>query len=146
MFRDYERTFFDVRVTHPNCPSNVHKPLKQIYHEHETEKKRKYEERVLQSEKGSFVPLVFTTAGGMAPACTQLNKKLAKKISEKRRESYASVINHIRTRLRFALLRTVLIALRGERGKPKLRDTEYYENFNDVCFSLIPVVRSYETP
>ena len=31
--------FIDIRVTHPNCRSNRDKTLKQIYYEHETEKK-----------------------------------------------------------------------------------------------------------
>ncbi len=114
IFGTYERTFCDVRVTHPNCPSGVFKPLKEIYSSHEQQKRGEYEERVIQSEKGSFIPLVFTTLGGMAPACNKLNKKIA----EKRNERYAHVINHIRTRLRFSLLRGILISLTGERGKP----------------------------
>ena len=28
IFGTYERTFFDARITHPNCPSGVYKPLK----------------------------------------------------------------------------------------------------------------------
>jgi len=34
---------------------------------------------------------------------TRVNKRLAEKIAEKRREPYASVITYIRTKLRFAL-------------------------------------------
>ena len=37
----FDRTFIDIRVTHPNCRSNRDKTLQQIYEEHETEKKRK---------------------------------------------------------------------------------------------------------
>ena len=73
----------------------MYKPLKEIYSSHEQQKKAEYEDRVRQSEKGSFVPLVFTTLGGMAPECNKLNKKLAEKIAEKRKESYPNVINHI---------------------------------------------------
>ena len=144
VFRDFERTFFDVRVTHPNCPSNVFKPLPQLYKEHETAKKKEYEERILQSEKASFVPLVFTTSGGMGPACSQLNKQLAEMISIKRNEKYSDVMNHIRTRLRFAMLKTVLISLRGERGKPKRLNDDY--DLENVSFNLIPNARSYEVP
>jgi len=36
----------------------------------------------------------------MAPECNKVNKRLAKKIAEKRREPYASVITYIRTKLR----------------------------------------------
>ena len=97
-----EKTFFDVRVTHPNSESNKEKSLEQIYKQHEAEKKRSYNDRIIQVEKASFVPLVFTTTGGFSPECERLNKKLADKIANKRNESYASVIEHIRTRLRFA--------------------------------------------
>ena len=58
----FERTFFDVKVTHPNCETSTFKPPNKIYRDHKKEKKDFYEEKVLQSEKGSFVPLVFTSS------------------------------------------------------------------------------------
>ena len=63
-------------------------------------------------EKGSFCPLVFTITGGMGPECEKVNKRIATLVSDKRKEKYSDVINHIRTRLRFALLRSILIAIR----------------------------------
>jgi hypothetical protein len=66
IFGTFERTFCDVRVSHPNCPSSVYKPIADIYKENEAAKRAEYEERVLQTEKGSFVPMIFTTSGGMA--------------------------------------------------------------------------------
>ena len=48
IFGTFKRTFCDVRVTHPNCPSSVYKPVADIYKEHEAAKCREYEERVLQ--------------------------------------------------------------------------------------------------
>jgi len=41
-------------------------------------------------------PLVFTTTGGTAPQCTQVNKRLAEKIAQKHREPYISVITYIK--------------------------------------------------
>ena len=38
-------------------------------------------------------------------------------VSEKRKVSFGSVMTHIRTRLRFALLRSIVTALRGVRGR-----------------------------
>ena len=52
----YEKTFLDIRIMHPNSPSYVNKPIKDVYELHENEKKRTYNERVLQIEKGSFTP------------------------------------------------------------------------------------------
>ena len=96
-----DRVFFDIRVTHPNTQSNFQKPTSQIYREHEREKKNKYNQRVIDIEKGTFTPLVFTTSGGMAPECERLNKRLAELLAAKRNERYADVIAYIRKRLRF---------------------------------------------
>jgi len=65
----------------------------------------------------SWFNLLFFTSGGIAPECTRVKKRLAEEISEKRREPYASVITCIRTKLRFAFLRSILAAARGFRGK-----------------------------
>ena len=35
IFSTFERTYFDVRVTHPNSDSHIHKTLPQLYREHE---------------------------------------------------------------------------------------------------------------
>ena len=67
--------------------------MAEVYQQHEKEKD-KYNQRVIDIEKSSFNPLVFTT-GGMAPECNRVNKRLAEKIAEKRREPYASVITYI---------------------------------------------------
>ena len=135
----FERTFFDVKVSHPYCASNVTLSLPSLYEKNEKEKMLKYDERVRECEKGSFVPLVFLTTGGMGPACTKVVKRLAGMIANKRNEEYAQVMNFVRTRLRFSLLRSVLIAVRGVRGK--LVNEPYLGN---VTFNLIPEMKSYE--
>jgi len=56
-------------------------------HEKEKNKKDKYNHRVIDIDKSSFNPLVFTS-GGMAPESNRVNKRLAEKIAEKRREPY----------------------------------------------------------
>ena len=139
---DCEKTFFDVNVTHANAVSNRDKSLTQIYTQHENSKKNDYNERVMNVEKGTFTPLVFTTTGGMAPECLKLNKRLAELISNKRNETYSKVMMHVRTRLRFALLKGTLIGLRGFRGK-KLLNQE--QNAGDIDYNLIPQSRCYET-
>ena len=125
----FERTFFDVRVTHPNCESNIHKTLPQLYKEHEDKKKRMYEERILEAEKGSFTPLVFSTSGGKI-----LIKKLATRIADGKNEKYEDVIYHLRVRIRYAILRSTLLAIRGQRGR-KLRNVDSIE---ETFFNIIP--------
>ena len=101
----------------------------------------KYNERVLTVEKGSFTPLVYTTFGGWAPQAVRYHKRLAKLIANKRNEEYHHVINHIRTRIRFSLLRSVLIAIRGERGKKQPPS----QPLASVSFNMIPEAVSYES-
>ncbi len=121
-----DRAFLDIRVLHPQAPSNDNKSLLQMYLSHEREKKRSYNQRVLQVEKGSFTPLVFSTAGGMAPEATRFFKHLAQKISIRKNQKYSDVIAFIRRRLRFDLLKTCIISLRGFKGKQtvKAQDVE----------------------
>ncbi|EDO34768.1 predicted protein [Nematostella vectensis] len=99
--------FCDVRVTHVNSQSNQNKPTETIFREQENEKKRKYNQRIINVEIGTFTPLVFGTNGGMGVDCKNFLKYLAEKLSIKNGEAYASVISWIRIELSFAILRTV---------------------------------------
>ena len=94
---------------------------------------------MLEVEKGSFTPLVFSTTGGMGPECSKYHKRLGELIATKRNETYSTVMNHIRTKLRFCLLRSSLIAIRGERGRARRR-----QEMSEVDFNLIPEMRNYE--
>ena len=64
---------------------------------------------------------------------------MAAKIAERKGENYSHVMNFVRTRLRFALLRSVLIAVRGSRGKAI---KEPY--VGKVAFNLIPSWLPYD--
>ena len=99
-----------------------------------------YNDRVLQVEKSSFVPLVYTTSGGMGPQCSAVHKRLANLIADRRNEKYVDVISHLRTRLRFALLRSILTAVRGNRGKKM-----YEHDLSNLSFNLIPQMSTYES-
>ena len=136
-----ERTFLDVRVTHPNAPSHMRVAPQQLYIQQENEKKNCYNDRILQVEKGSFSPLIFSTFGGMGPEATKYHKKVAELISEKSGELYSDVVNFIRTKIRFALLKSVLIAVRGDRGRKKrAMDVP----IADLSLNLIPEQSAYE--
>ena len=136
----FERTFLDVRVVHVNSPSYMDKTPEQIYLQHEREKKRTYNHRILQIEKGTFTPLVYSTTGGMGPECTIYHKRIAELLSVKRGEAYADVINFIRTRIRFSLLKSTLIAVRGVRGKSRRGES----SFTDTSLNLVPCWETYE--
>ena len=83
----------------------------------ETEKKRKYAERVIEIEHGTFTPLVFSTNGVVADETDKFLKELSTKLSDKIKQPYAECIDYIRTRVRISLLRSSLISLRGARSK-----------------------------
>ena len=76
--------FFDVRVTHVNSKSNQGEATSTIFKGQEEEKKRTYQQRVLDYKMGSFTPLVFGTNGGMGADCNCFLKHLAEKLSEKK--------------------------------------------------------------
>ena len=61
--------FFDARVTYVNSKCKQGKATSTIFKEQEKEKNRKYQQRVLDVEMGSFSPLVFGTNGGMGADC-----------------------------------------------------------------------------
>ena len=115
--RDLLTYLLTVKVTHLNCTSYINTDIAQVYITHEKQKKRKYNERVIQVEKGTFSPIVMSTSGGMGIEAEKFHKRLAHLIAEKKGETYSSVMNFIRTRLRFCLLKSVLTSIRGIRGK-----------------------------
>ena len=130
-----EKTLMDVRIFHPCAPSYMSKSIETLYTDNERSKKRAYNARVINIEKATFVPLVFSTHGGMGKECRTLLKRVATKIADKRGERYAHVINHLTTRLRFSLLRSVLLMLRGTRGSKHQHEGK---NLDAICFSMIP--------
>ena len=111
------KAFADIRVLHPHAPSNAAKTIPAMYRAHEMEKKRKYNARVINIEKATFTPLVFSTSGGMGPEAMVFYKRIAENIANKTLQRYCDVVSFIRRRLRFDLLKTCLISLRGFRGK-----------------------------
>ena len=135
-----EKTYLDVRVVHPNSPSYLSKSSDEIYEQHEREKKRNYNCRVLQVERGSFTPLIFTTTGGMGPEATRYHKRVAELLAEKRGEEYSHVMNYIRTKIRFSILKSTLIAIRGVRGKQRRGDVP----ISEMSMNLIPEQSAYE--
>ena len=77
----------------------------------------------------------------MAPECVKYHKRVAELISNKTHEDYSKVMNHIRTRVRFTLLKSTLIAIRGERGKQK---KSVNNNVSELSFNTVPDMPSYE--
>ena len=121
--------FFDVRVSHVNSKSYQNKTTSTIFKEQEKEKKRKYQQRILDVEMGTFTPLIFGTNGGMGTECQLFLKNLAEKLTKKTRDTYANVIAWIRTRLSFEIIKSVHMCIRGSRT-PFHKSNDVSDDFN----------------
>ncbi len=77
----------------------------------------------------------------MAPQAAMFQKRVARLIADKRNEQYSDVVNFMRTKLSFALLKSVLISIRGNRGKSQ-RAPE--TPVSCVSFNLIPELPEYD--
>lgn len=113
----FERAFFDVWVFNPKATTNRGPSLSSTYARHEKEKRRNYQQRVLEIERASFTPLVFSASGGMAKAAQVCYKRLAGLLAEKRKEPYSQIMGWMRTKLSFCLLRSAILCVRGSRQK-----------------------------
>ena len=86
--------FFDVRVTHVNFRTDKGKQAATIFREQENEKRRKYNQRVMDVEMETFTPLLINTNEGMGADSQNFLRALGEKISRKRNESYTPTLFH----------------------------------------------------
>ena len=118
------KLFLDVRIFNSRAPTNRALPVDKALKRHEDEKKRAYGERILQVEKSSFTPLVFSTSGIVGDEADKFYKQVASLLAVKTRQSYPDCIRYIRQRLSFCLLKTLVVSLRGHRGTSPKRFTD----------------------
>ena len=88
--------FLDVQVFNPNTKRYANIELSKAYEINEKEKKKTYNERILQVEHGSFTPLVMSATGEMCRDCKKFYSSLAEIICEKRKTNYNVTITWIR--------------------------------------------------
>ena len=100
-----------------------------------------YLERCLQSEKSGFIPLVYFTTGGTGPACEAYQKMLALLMAAKIKDSYPAVIYHIRTKIRFTVLESIVM---GSRGFRKMSTKYTATPTSLLSFKHIPEMKTYE--
>ena len=114
-WRRNQVAFFDINVTHVNAASFRNLGQEQILKNQESKKKRNYNQRIMEVEGGSFTPLLFGTNGPIRKECSTFISNLATKLSAKRNEQYANIVDWIRTRYSVSLLRATLLCVRGSR-------------------------------
>ena len=83
---------------------------------HEREKKRQYNNRIVNVEHDTFTPLVFSVNGGIAKECLKFHKFVAEKIANKSGCRYEKVLPIIKCKLSFLILRASLMCVRGSRS------------------------------
>ena len=110
-----QQGFLYLRVSDPNACCYLNKSLKQCRVMNDQEKKRAYNERVLQIEHGTFTLLFFSIYGNTRRDCHTFYSRSFYLLSEKRDLPKSITMNWIRTKICFALLKSSLLYLRGFR-------------------------------
>ena len=116
----------------PLTPTNSAISLDTALKRHEDEKKRCYNERVLEVEQSCFSPLVFSVTGALGNEAEKFYRNLARLLADKTKQAYADTIRYIRQRLSFTLLRTTIISLRGHRGNKFTKTSQYKSERHDI--------------
>ena len=127
------RAFIDGRIFNPQAQSNWNKSISAMYTSHQNEKKTEYGPRTREVEKATLTAAVMSTSGGMGKETDVLVRQIATKLSVKRGERYSDTVGFVRRRIRFDLLRTCVIALRGH------KKTSAPDSIRDLDFNLRPV-------
>ena len=117
-----QRVFFDIRVFNLHAQRYRCLELKRCFERNEKEKKRQYNERVLQIENGTFTPLVFATNGAMSRECQAFYKRMAEMVAEKRKVHMSVATSVIRTKISFSLVRSMLRCIRGSRSRSPINN------------------------
>ena len=78
-----QKSFFDLRVFNPLALCYSRSSLDASHAMNERDKIRKYSKRIINAEQGTFTPLVFTSAGGMARQSQIFYKRMADLMAEK---------------------------------------------------------------
>ena len=131
------RAFFDIRVVNPLAETNWKKESSSMYKDHEKAKKKEYNDRILEIEKGTFTPLVFSCCNGAGTEATKFIKHLATRVSDKRQEQYSLTVSYIRRRIRFDILKTCVISFRGERKTQNQRRELHEIDFGTERVGLV---------
>ena len=110
-----QKAFFDVRVFNPNARRYSKETLKQCYSLNENEKKSHCNTRIMEVDQSSFTPLVFTVPEGIGGEVRAFYSRLVTLLSLINGIEKSRVTSWIQSRVNFALLRSMLLCLRGLR-------------------------------
>ena len=109
-----QKAFFDIRIFNPLAKRYGNLDPQKCDDINEKEKKRFYNNRVIDIEHGSFTPLVFSATGDRGREAKKFFKRLAEMISEKKKSTYSDTITWFN--LNFSLIKSLHICIRGSRS------------------------------
>ena len=128
-----QSAFFDVRVFNPTAKRWINLKFRKSHGVNEKEKKKQYNERILQVEHGTLTPLVMSTTGDMGRGIRKFYTRLSEMISEKRKENYAFIASWIRKKINFALANSLCIGLRGNRSVYYISNTNWENSLSSFA-------------
>ena len=111
-----EQAFFDVRILNSFDSTHLNQSLTSSFVSNEKEKKRKYNQHVIDIERGSFTPLVMSSYGGCSRETEIFMKILAEMLSTKKYIIVCKIINWLGTKILIALVRSEILGLRVSRN------------------------------
>ena len=103
--------FFDVKISNTNSTSQRHSTSQKICTKYEKVKKRQYNNSIMNVEKNTFNPLVFSVNEGTAKECLRFHKFVAEKFANKTGCCYEKVISIIKFKLLLIILCASLICV-----------------------------------
>ena len=110
-----QTTFRDVRVFNPLAKCHLYHSLPAVHKKKENEEKWEYNQRILQVEHGSFTPLVLSCFGEISREYGRFFSHTAERLANRRKEPKSKISALIKTRLNFALIRSMVLCLRATR-------------------------------
>ena len=114
-----KRVYVDVKIFNPLAKTYMNSSLHAAHRSNEQQKKRNYNQRIINVEHGTFTPLVFSSFGGASYEATRFIKRLNELVAAKRGETTSRSMQYIRTLYSFSLLRSTLLCIRGSRSHKK---------------------------
>ena len=86
-WQEHEMAFFDIRVFNPFAKSylNQNQSLESVFRNHENQKKKSYNQRVIQVEHGTFTPIVTSSLGGLGRETGAFVTRLIEKLDRKKK-------------------------------------------------------------
>ena len=115
MILEFKISFYCTSSLSSLIESLMFQDLPKVFIKAEREKKRAYNQRIIEVEHGSFTPLIFSAYGGYSPETDRFMKELGNKLAEKLDSDTSIVTNWLRTKLSFSLIRSAVLCIRGSR-------------------------------